>query len=650
MKNNSLICGSLFALLHMQSAMATNQAPLIEIDIVQSNSIWNDSGSGADGDVSIWRPIASPGYYPLGDVAIAGYTKPSTIVVKGLDPGVLAKPTGYTRTWIDAGSGANADVAFWRPLPPSGYRCLGDVATNNHNNQPSTDLIRCVREDVTVATNSHKVWDDTGSGADNDISLFEVVTPWAWHQSMISQPGHVGSPGTIYSLIDNVTISSADAFISSIRTLAKTEDILKAYNPVWHFTDEQDSQIVPIDIDQSFSEYAHLQRLECDAGKFRLVYNNDNGRNYRSKTNGLNRAVTYGFAQPVDGGFDLHYYLYYPYNVANPVLNTWDHEGDWEGVRISLRVDKSNGSYYLKPTEMKTQAHGNNWTNAWDSGEVWLANPSEYTDSTGDTVSHHDNLGNLIKPPRVFVAEDSNGTYPNTNHERGIFNHPGPNSYNRTCVDGHSSAFCDFVDTSSNINDRVRYPVYPIVVNKESNNIMSYKQIQHNVANDVNWLNTDTSCVVGAQTPSVNNLTKGIDRWGYEDGPQGIQVRGDVWANTLSVDYGLQNVQFTAPFRLDSGESVLSADKQYRLIMQADGNLVLYTISGAHIWSTATHHSGATHVIFQTDGNLVVYTPTIPVWASHTWGNSGASMIFHNEGYLAIVASSGTKKWSTPAP
>ncbi len=59
---------------------------------------------------------------------------------------------------------------------------------------------------------------------------------------------------------------------------------------------------------------------------------------------------------------------------------------------------------------------------------------------------------------------------------------------------------------------------------------------------------------------------------------------------------------------------------------QGDGNLVIYTETQPYraLWASGTAGQGASTLIMQNDGNLVLYkTGNVPIWASHT--NSSAS-------------------------
>jgi pseudomonalisin len=69
---------------------------------------------------------------------------------------------------------------------------------------------------------------------------------------------------------------------------------------------------------------------------------------------------------------------------------------------------------------------------------------------------------------------------------------------------------------------------------------------------------------------------------------------------------------------------LFSATRSFKLIFQADGNLVLYVIDDASlpvditqgqysraVWATGTNGMGAVRCVMQADGNLVLYTGTI---------------------------------------
>ncbi|OIJ97810.1 hypothetical protein BIV25_13470 [Streptomyces sp. MUSC 14] len=83
--------------------------------------------------------------------------------------------------------------------------------------------------------------------------------------------------------------------------------------------------------------------------------------------------------------------------------------------------------------------------------------------------------------------------------------------------------------------------------------------------------------------------------------------------------------------------------KYTRLAMQPDGNLVLYRKrDGKAIWSTGTSgHSGA-YASMQADGNLVVYSSTgAALWSTHTYGHSGAYAVMQSDGNVVVYTATG---------
>lgn len=105
---------------------------------------------------------------------------------------------------------------------------------------------------------------------------------------------------------------------------------------------------------------------------------------------------------------------------------------------------------------------------------------------------------------------------------------------------------------------------------------------------------------------------------------------------------------------LVSGEDRNSFDRRFRLVMQTDGNLVLYK-NGVATWATS-YFSGFTFVrgsraVMQTDGNLVVYSPSnVALWAASWNGlvaSSGSEAIIQDDGNFVIYSASGVAKWAT---
>ncbi|MER5429145.1 protein kinase [Streptomyces sp. NPDC002588] len=98
-----------------------------------------------------------------------------------------------------------------------------------------------------------------------------------------------------------------------------------------------------------------------------------------------------------------------------------------------------------------------------------------------------------------------------------------------------------------------------------------------------------------------------------------------------------------ATFELATGESVVAGDRS--LIMQQDGNLVIYDENHKARWAAMTRGEGNS-ARFQTDGNLVVYNSGgQPLWSSRTNGHQGAVLVFQADGNV-LIKSGDTVLWA----
>lgn len=107
--------------------------------------------------------------------------------------------------------------------------------------------------------------------------------------------------------------------------------------------------------------------------------------------------------------------------------------------------------------------------------------------------------------------------------------------------------------------------------------------------------------------------------------------------------------------KLDSGQSMRAGDTirsmggRYQLIMQKEGNLVLYTAGNKPVWASPTDGNPGARVDMQKEGNLVIYNAgNKPMWATPTDGNPGASLQIRDDGHVVIVGTSGRTLWSAP--
>ncbi|MFQ5661607.1 MAG: Vps62-related protein [Gammaproteobacteria bacterium] len=187
-----------------KSKLASVRVRIQHIITNQYQMVWKDSGSGARKDFASFRPVASNGYYPLADVAVAGpwkgkrYASPefNTLLVKSGEL-ELKKPVGYEKIWSSKGSNSDKPFSSWGPIAPAGYRCLGDVGSQSLDKMPSTDAIRCIPEQCAQETQiGERIWRDKGSGADIDFSVWLVPSVNLY----IGNPSHGNPRITVYTI------------------------------------------------------------------------------------------------------------------------------------------------------------------------------------------------------------------------------------------------------------------------------------------------------------------------------------------------------------------------------------------------------------------------------------------------------------------
>lgn len=175
------LLAALSALLTMPAHGQMVEADGLEVGFTTKFELaWNDSGSGGDHDASFWRPIAPAGYSLVGDYAQKGYADPNgkaiVMVLRQTQAGALATPTDFKQIWKDSGSGADRDGSMWDMVCPANYVALGSVAQNGYG-KPDVNTYRCVSTKLAPAgTAGNLIWNDSGSGAKADFSAWAIET------------------------------------------------------------------------------------------------------------------------------------------------------------------------------------------------------------------------------------------------------------------------------------------------------------------------------------------------------------------------------------------------------------------------------------------------------------------------------------------
>ena len=144
------------------------------VPVSEYDEVWNDSGSGANQDVSVWRPRVPAGCHLIGMTAKNGHSPPnfSTLVIRagGRD---IAPPERFDLVWWQ--ERGRRRFWCWRPIPPAGYVSLGDVGTTSET-PPSHKDVACVALDCLSPSRQPlggQIWNDRGGGAPKDAAFFE---------------------------------------------------------------------------------------------------------------------------------------------------------------------------------------------------------------------------------------------------------------------------------------------------------------------------------------------------------------------------------------------------------------------------------------------------------------------------------------------
>ena len=155
--------------------------PKLQITRTQpTQRVWNDAGSDGDMDGSFWTvPGWMGGYYLLGDTSCSFPNWMETpcdsiVLVKDNGDDLVREPIDSKKIWDDSGSGADSDVSIYGLYPPEGYKCLGMAAVGSYS-APDLEKYRCVKEDyVEQVPLQSLIYIDNGSGATNDFASYSI--------------------------------------------------------------------------------------------------------------------------------------------------------------------------------------------------------------------------------------------------------------------------------------------------------------------------------------------------------------------------------------------------------------------------------------------------------------------------------------------
>ncbi|UQA62528.1 matrixin family metalloprotease [Polyangium aurulentum] len=139
---------------------------------------------------------------------------------------------------------------------------------------------------------------------------------------------------------------------------------------------------------------------------------------------------------------------------------------------------------------------------------------------------------------------------------------------------------------------------------------------------------------------------------GVNDAPRDDD-RAGIWAIYGAFSAPSPGGDIHAGQGLSAGQSMSSYDGRFQLVMQSDGNLVLYKLTNGSVtplWATGTNSAMPDRMIMQEDGNLVLYKSSgAPVWATGTssTANRYSRLVVQNDGNLVIYNQSGSPVWAS---
>ena len=204
--------------------------PLLEFShTIGFKEVYNDRGTGAKMDGSIWKPISPEHYYILGFFAKNDYQEPAPSIcvadrLLGSPIGhidALAVPLGFELVWNNKGSwflekGKNGrELAIYKPIAPPNYVSLGYVCVCSLTQIPKhTDClfstVRCVHESlVTYGLLDRLAWQSEGCSPDQEMSLWNASNLLPNENLLNSYTETIGAwiPVNTFHICNNLTRS-----------------------------------------------------------------------------------------------------------------------------------------------------------------------------------------------------------------------------------------------------------------------------------------------------------------------------------------------------------------------------------------------------------------------------------------------------------
>lgn len=101
--------------------------------------------------------------------------------------------------------------------------------------------------------------------------------------------------------------------------------------------------------------------------------------------------------------------------------------------------------------------------------------------------------------------------------------------------------------------------------------------------------------------------------------------------------------------QLKENAKLISANGEYSLVQQPDGNLVIYNTEKKAMWASGMNGKNVKRCVMQKDGNLAQHPGGYDnaMWSTNTKGNAGAYAMLKDDGILVIVNKDNKIIWSS---
>ncbi|MHB8506005.1 MAG: GH25 family lysozyme, partial [Acidimicrobiales bacterium] len=160
------------------------------------------------------------------------------------------------------------------------------------------------------------------------------------------------------------------------------------------------------------------------------------------------------------------------------------------------------------------------------------------------------------------------------------------------------------------------------------------------------WQYTDSNAF-GYDGDRFNGTAAGLDAIALGrsvGGPSGGSGGGSTGGGSAVTDLGTT----LPPGRvMVGGEQLVAAGGRYRVVMQRDGNLVLYGPSRRALWAAGTAGDRGARLVMSAGGDLVVLDGGHQAWTSRTAGRGRSYAVVLSNGNFAVHRYGGGATWSS---